>query len=289
MLLLEIGWPLARLWSGMVSIDTLPPAGVLEGRVIGGLDAPLRYAIVDVGTSRMISTDSAGGFRFSGLPQGQYTVSARSIGFTPGRITVRLGPSSGWRGIIRLEPTPQTLPEIVARAPSWKPPQYNATTRYDDFFHRRRLGFGRFLDRDAIEKSNASNLFQLMQGLPGVRVVWNPPGSDQPSWIRMARCPPTPPKMAVHIDGLRIHWDLGICWDCIARGDLEERRQAHERFAEAFESVQAHDIEMMEIYRGVSELPSDLPDRDVCGAVVIYTRWRGAKPDTENDTQGASR
>lgn len=256
--------------------DTLPPAGTVEGRVISGNAVPVASATVAVGTDRQLLTDSSGGFHFAGVEPGRYSITVRAIGYAARTLTVTLGEKSGWRGSISLEALVQTLPEIVAAGKPWKPAEYNATSKFDDFFRRRALGSGRFLDREAIKKSNASNLLQLLQGNLGIRVRWNPPGSNPPTFVRMPRCDRIPPYIALYIDGLRIHWDVGIQWEKGRETVEEARYRAHAAFAEAFEGIATNDIEMIEIYRSVAELPSDLPDRDVCAAVLIYTRWHGS-------------
>jgi hypothetical protein len=263
-------------FAGEPAQDTLPPAGTVEGRVISGNAVPVASATVALGADRRLLTDSSGSFYFTGLDPGRYPLTVRAIGYGAKTVTVSLGEKSGWRGAISLEALVQTLPEIVAAEKPWKPAEYNATSKFDNFFRRRALGSGRFLDRDAIKKSNASNLLQLLQGNLGIRVRWNPPGSNPPTFVRMPRCDRIPPHIALYIDGLRIHWDVGIQWDRGRESPEEARYRAHAAFAEAFEGIATNDIEMIEIYRSVAELPSDLPDRDVCAAVLVYTRWHGS-------------
>ncbi len=240
------------LWLDGVTLgvaDTLPAPGVVEGRVLAPPGRPVAHATIDDSSvNRSTVSDADGYFRIVGLPPGPHHLVIRAVGFIPVARRLELSPSSGWR-------------------------------RFDDFFRRRRIGFGRFLDREAIQRANASSLFQLLQGIPGINVTWNPPGSERPATIRMARCPGQPPRMALYINGQRIRWDMGLSKTAegvsFGGGDPETRRKAQEAFAEAMNSIVPIEIEMMEVYRGVSELPSDLPDRDVCAAVVVYTRWYG--------------
>lgn len=260
-------------FAGEPAQDTLPPVGTVEGRVVSGSGVPVASATVRLGADRQLLTDSSGAFHFAGLESKRYFITVRAIGYAARTLMVTLGEQSGWRGLISLQALVQTLPEIVAAEKPWKPAEYSATSKFDDFFRRRALGSGRFLDRDAIKRSNASNLLQLLQGNLGIRVRWNPPGSNPPTFVRMPRCDRIPPYIALYIDGLRIHWDAGIQWERGRETVEEARYRAHAAFAEAFEGIATNDIEMMEIYRSVAELPSDLPDRDVCAAVLIYTRW----------------
>ena len=56
----------------------------VSGRVIDRTESPVSGATVSiVELNRATSTDSAGRFRFTGVPAGQYTVSARRLGYVP--------------------------------------------------------------------------------------------------------------------------------------------------------------------------------------------------------------
>ena len=68
------------------------PAAVLSGRVLDRTQAPVRSATVSiVELNQSTRTDSAGRFRFAGVPAGTYTISARQLGYTPAASTVVLG------------------------------------------------------------------------------------------------------------------------------------------------------------------------------------------------------
>lgn len=76
-------------------LDSAP--GVVAGSVHEALTgAPVRGATVEVdpGSHRM-ATDSAGGFRFTGLSRGAKTISARRYDYEPQYAAARLDPGTG--------------------------------------------------------------------------------------------------------------------------------------------------------------------------------------------------
>jgi len=172
------------------------------------------------------------------------------------------------------------LPEVVTRVNAWKPAEYAGTSRYDGFFQRKRLGFGTFLSRDQIDQLAAIHFTQILQRVPGFRVNYTPPGTQQPpTTVRITRCATdNPPKVAVYVDGIRyrssrnqLSQGTGLALDGRAR------RQAgfikpEEEFAELLDSISPRDIEMIEVYRGVAQIPADF-DRDVCAVIAVWTRW----------------
>jgi hypothetical protein len=222
------------------------------------------------------TSDQQGAFLLTGLDPGLVVLHIRGLGFQARYVQVELALGSGWSGTIQLEWVAQVLPEVVVRGPPgiWRPPEYAETHKYDDFFRRMRLGFGTFLDRETIRGRNTTTLLELLQGVPGIRVRYNPPGSPAPTTVRMARCGGNPPNLAFYIDGIRIPISAGVPRTAGAvtfgGGSPESNFKAAEVFEETLNSIHPRDIEMMEIYRGISELPSDL-GRDVCAAIVVWT------------------
>jgi outer membrane cobalamin receptor len=153
---------------------------------------------------------------------------------------------------------PSTLPEITVEADRFaKPPRYAATTKYDDFFRRRKSGFGTFITREAIEKMNAFHTHEIIRNIPGVRVS-SMSGDPETVRVSFVRCNGGRSNVAVYIDGQRL----------IPRG---ERGQSGD-VAEMLSRISAPQIEMMEVYRGTAEVPGELSE-DACAAVVIWTRW----------------
>ena len=262
---------------GKVRQDTVPPRGTIRGQLrTSGGESVFRAVVQALPSGLQTTSDQHGAFLLTGLDPGLVVLHIRGLGFQAKYVQVALAPNSGWSGTIHLEWVAQMLPEVVVRGqPSiWKPSEYADTHKYDDFFRRMKFGAGTFLDRETIHRRNATTLLELLQGTPGIRVRYNPPGSPAPTTVRMARCEGNPPNLAFYIDGNRIPMSAGVPKTAgsvtFGGGSPESNYKAAQAFEETLNSIHPRDIEMMEIYRGVSELPSDL-GRDVCAAIVVWT------------------
>lgn len=184
--------------------DTLPPPGSIHGTITTVQGRAVERAVVVLLPGQDSAITAADGrFAFRGLEVGLQVLQIRALGFAPRYVQVTLSDSAGWRGVLTLEDLPQELPEIRVEAPYGKPERYAETTRYDDYFRRRRLGIGTFIDRERIERRGASHFLQLLDGIPGVTPRWSPPGSRSPATIRFAGCRGTPPAVAFYINGVR--------------------------------------------------------------------------------------
>jgi hypothetical protein len=161
--------------------------------------------------------------------------------------------------------TPTVLPEITVEADKYaKPAKYAATTKYDDFFRRRKIGFGTFITRDAIEKMNAFHTHEIIRDVPGVRVS-SVSADPEMVRIRLSGCE----RVAVYIDGRRL---IRPTPTPIPAGSGGIRSMGDNTLALMLAQISVPQIEMMEIYRRVAEIPGEL-NEDACAVIVIWTRW----------------
>ena len=249
--------------------DTLPPPGTITGVVTDQSSRPIQRAVVQVlPTQKEVLTSSSGDFRFTGREPGLHVVIVSALGYRRHMMQVELSPTAGWRGRITLALTVHELPEVVATVNSWKPAEYAGTSRYDGFFMRKRLGFGTFVSRDDIERLAPIHFTQILQRIPGFRVNYTPPGTTQPpTSVKITRCnTDNPPKVAIYIDGRRTRASINEL--ALGRGTL----RTQEDFANLLDSIHPRDIEMMEVYAGIAQIPADF-DRDVCAVIAVWTRW----------------
>ena len=272
---------LAVLLTQAGGTDTLPAPGLISGTVTDLTQRPIQRAIVTIiPGGREVLTDAEGHFEFISRAAGLHVISVRALGYTHRLHQVAIGAEAGWRGRIELSLPVHQLSEIETTVNAWKPAEYAGTSRYDGYFQRKRLGFGTFLSRDEIDRLSAIHFTQILQRVPGFRVNYTPPGTQQPpTSVKITRCnTDNPPKVAVYVDGVRrrsgfneLSQGTGVALD--GRG----RRRAgfykpQEEFAELLDDINPRDIEMMEVYRGVSQIPADF-DRDVCAVIAVWTRW----------------
>jgi hypothetical protein len=139
-----------------------------------------------------------------------------------------------------------------------KPAAYAGTAKFDGFFRRQRLGVGTYISREQIERSNAFHTIEILRGIPGVRADIHPVITDQA--VSFARCGQRDPdyNVTVWIDGQRIYPEGGSV-------------ASPKAVAEMIARISPTGIEMMEIYRGASQIPAEY-HTDGCAAVVIWTR-----------------
>jgi hypothetical protein len=262
--------------------DTIPV--MIAGTVIDPLRQPIEGAEVRiVGTTVSALTSKAGSFRLFAPRAGEMLIQIRRPGYSAQLLKL----TGEWSGTVLLEPGKFELPELNVTARYAKPARYAATTKYDDYFRRRRGGFGEFISREDIERRNPFRAVEILQGRAGIKVSLQPPGNeDDPTIVAFARCSEFPPKINVYIDGRkqmpqgRALADAGSASPLMdmARGvsfeQAMERRRIRGVTAEMLDRINPSDIELIEIFRGPGELPPEFNDGN-CGAIVIWTRQTG--------------
>ena len=176
--------------------------GIFRGKVTDSLGIPVPLAeIALLGTDLRAVADSDGLFRIAGVPQGLYPVIVRSIGWKPLFFMLRMDAGNEFIGRIGLEPAPQRLPELIVQGGRFaKPAEYALTTRYDDFFHRRRIRSGTFRTRSDPTFASALYTGDLLRMIPGVRVSFREGGTT----VEFSRCSGPSSKVSVWIDGARV-------------------------------------------------------------------------------------
>lgn len=265
---------------------------VVRGRVVatdGRAVAAAEVGLVD--SPVRATTDSAGRFLLRVPSPGAYAVFARAIGFQPETRTIVIGAGGTDEQVFVLVLSAAILPDLVAEARWAKPGRLAHTTKYDAFYFRRRQGFGTFLTREQIDRSTAFRTFELLRGISGVQVAWNPPGVPGTT-VRFSRCLDFPPRISVWVDGQKIPFRApapppgagrALTPEEAARGgaSLEEvlawRSATWSQWLELFDFVRPADIEAVEVFRGIGQIPAEFRD-DSCAAVAIWTREGGKAP-----------
>jgi hypothetical protein len=218
----------------------------VEGTVVDTLGYPVADAEVNVlGTTRQTTSAADGRFALDGLPLGQQIVRVRKIGYDVRYFGIRLAGGQSWDGKVALVKQPQVLGEILVVGRYGKPARYAATTKYDEFYHRRSSGSGRFLTREDIDKTAAGRISELLRAIPGIRVGFGTPGiSEEVSFLN---CPSA--NVSLWIDGQRL------------TGFVEE----------LLPLISPLDVEAVEVYQRESIIPPRFRD-NACAAIVLWTR-----------------
>lgn len=227
--------------------EELPKRTILAGTVVDSDGRPIEGAEVFVGDVRTpVATNSQGRFRVLDAPARPIWVTARSIGYSPTRRSLRLQPGETRDIQLVLVPLPVRLPDVEVRERSGF-----GSRRLADLWPRFRAGWGRFLTRDDIERWRPAFLSQLVRPyFPFAPLFGDPffmPDPREERFFNRGRCAP-----AVSIDG---HFP----WEGMRLDDIP-----------------MSSVEAMEVYRPrLSEVPiqfSHLPRAASCGLVVVWTR-----------------
>ncbi|HEY9229173.1 MAG TPA: carboxypeptidase regulatory-like domain-containing protein [Gemmatimonadaceae bacterium] len=221
--------------------DSLP--AVLVGRVTDSTGVGLAGAEITLHKSEKISavTGDSGDFRLAGLPAGTSVFNVRRLGFQPASFTAVLKGGKTHRATMKLTANALALPSVAVSD------TMNKTHWLDQFERRRSTSRGTFLTRADIVKRSARVGSDIVRTVPGIRVV---PGRgsnlNQVTMTRGAGGRPCFPTMYVH----------GMPYSGV------------------IDDFTADDIEALEIYVGISEIPPELDKngRGVCGVIVVWTR-----------------
>jgi|KBSSwiStaDraftv2_1062776.scaffolds.fasta_scaffold28823_7 carboxypeptidase family protein len=271
---------LACVSSGSIAAQTDTTRIMIAGTVVDPFGNPIEGTEVRVvGTTLSAMSSAAGTFRIFAPRARQTLVQLRRPGYRAQLLKL----DGDWSGRVLLEPGVFELPEIKVTGRYAKPARYAGTTKYDDYFRRRRIGFGQFISREEIEQRNPFRTVDLFQARAGIKTSINPPGAAYGSVVAFARCHESPPKINVYIDGRKLLGEssslagsVSVVQSTRGSGDAElgARRLAMASVGEMLDRIPPGDIELIEIFRGPGELPGEFNDGN-CGAISIWTRWAG--------------
>lgn len=255
---------------------------LISGVVVDPLRRPVEGAEVRIAkTSLSTLTLTNGSFRLTASTGDPVLVLVRRPGYKGQLLSIR----APWTGTVQLSPGVFELPEVQVTARYAKPSDYAGTTRYDDFFRRRRLGLGQFIDRAEIDRRSPTRAVEILQGRAGIRVDLRPVGASGGTIVAFSRCNEFPPKINVYVDGRRQMPEGSVLRmaegaPAAPRGrtgsgetDAVEaaRREARAMVGSMLDRIPIGDIELIEVFRGPGELPPEFNEGN-CGAISVWTR-----------------
>ena len=243
-----------RCWLRVTDLRDLQSARI-TGRVRDRMGRPVAGAEVVVNRREIRSTSGPTGVFSIVVSKGDSTVGFRRIGYKPVILSVWPLPLAADTFDVELEPSAVELPDIILSAPASKPLRYASTSKYDEVFTRMKLGAGSFIGRDDIDRKFAMSTLELLQGVAGVRVTTGNPGIREANQIRFVRCP-QPRAIGVYLDGTRL----------IPQSDDDSPA------VEMLSRINPADVEMIEVYRGPSEIPA-VYHWDGCAVIAVWTKW----------------
>ncbi len=255
---------------------TMQPVGHQEG---GELVTGIVGVLTDAESGELISgavvrtgqgergtlTDSRGEFLIEDLIAGQYVVEFAMIGYAPRADTIRVtgGRVTHVRVSMAVDPHALDPLEVTVERREVKLQQVG-------FYNRRAIGFGKYLDREEIERRGPYEFTDLFMGMPGVEIYPDPQNGLQkyvvlrtgrlqlPTSTGYNRCFPR-----IYIDGL-----------LTAHGGDEPGN------IDSF--LDTNVIAGVEIYSSTAGLPPRYQGRFAgCGVILVWTRVTGrAQPSS---------
>lgn len=232
----------------------------LIGRVTDSTGLGLTGADIRVLGSESLRATSgdSGAFQLVDLPIGVVVFSVRRLGYTAATFTANLRGGKTHRARFVLSTSPVPLPVVTVTDTA------NRSHWLDEFETRRNGERGRFITRQDIERSSARTATDLVRNVAGLRVTGNGSAIGQRvTTTRGAGARACVPQLYVH--------------DTPYSGTLDD--------------FGVEDIEAMEIYVGISEVPPELNRtmRTVdargrstigapCAVIVVWTRDPRGRP-----------
>jgi hypothetical protein len=135
----------------------------LRGRIASASGKPVASAQVRLfGVEQGASTNEAGEFRLNGLPGGTQGLEVLALGYAPRRMRVEISDDTP-PVAITMENSATVLDSVRIVAARTKRTQ----PAYEEFEHRRKNGFGRFISEEEIEKRHAFKTSDLLTAFPG--------------------------------------------------------------------------------------------------------------------------
>ena len=200
--------------------------------------------VLAVSTMRTITNDS-GEFVLVDLPAGAITLAVRRLGYEAATFSTTLKPGKTHRGTFRLTPSPQALSEVKV--------QDTASSWLSLFEQRRSMHRGTFITRKDFAKDNLRIATDILRRVPGLQIVPTRSGTAI-TMNRGAAARRCVPQLYVH----------------------------QTPYSGNFDDFTPDDIEALEVYVGISEIPPDLitMGRPICAAIVIWTREPPPKKKT---------
>lgn len=219
----------------------MPP--VLSAQRLGSVTGTVKVAaqgasiegsrVTLIGTRLVSITNARGEFSFHGLVPGKYVIQASAIGYSTLSSPIEVRSLETLEVEFEVDAEAARLPDIdVLEKPNLPA----------DFLRRLGSGAGHYFTREQIVRRNAPTTGDLLRTVPGVRVNCRP-GRCIVQMARSARnCFPS-----FWMDGLPV--DMNIMWQ-----------------------VSPDDLDGIEVYSGLSQVPPELGRGSTCGAVALWSR-----------------
>jgi hypothetical protein len=224
-----------------------PGQATISGTVLARDKRPLEgvQVVVD-GSAASATTDARGAFRLTGLPDGTRMAEARALGYEPVRVPVEPSRAEERTVSIIMAKRVATLDALTVFG---KPGR--RMRDLTGFLDRKRRGFGRFITREEIDRTNPFSACELLRRVPGLTVhdtgAFGCTANIRGAVSGVAGSGPRLCEPAVYEDNVPFSGTV----------------------ADFARSVSPSDIMGIEIYTSATEPPQF---QGACGAIVVWTR-----------------
>jgi len=249
----------------------------LQGRVLTeGTRRPIANAMVAISRFDLRAvTDSLGRYRLEKIPRGEQLVVTRAVGYRPdSSVTVFDGDEALVSDVV-LKIALNELPTVAVRETSTPVPR-GKMAAYEE---RKARGIGHFVDRALLAKGENRQLGEILaSNVPGVSIYR---GTGSKAWAASSRttstgkcamCRVTRSEIMDPSDAssgaplacyLDVYLDGAVVYSSSARGTQLFN----------LNSFQASEIEAIEVYSGISQIPVQYNKTSGgCGVMLIWTR-----------------
>jgi hypothetical protein len=192
-------------------------------------------------------TDSAGRFYLQAPRTGTYSITAERIGLSAVSSTLMVGVSEEVEIVLRMAEAPLALEPLSVEARSHR--NIGPLAGYYERVERnQRVGLGNIITRDRIDERNPGLVTDLMREMPRIEISTRSSRGSE-TRFRGSRAGSCSPR--VFVDGV-----LANRSDAAFLDDL----------------VHPLDLEGLEVYQGLTQMPGEFVDISGCGVVLLWTR-----------------
>ena len=227
--------------------------------------------LVDPGTDGPVvhtRTDSLGGFELTVAGSGRFQIAALHEGYTS-MLSAPISLVSGERFVVRIpiaaNGDPQHNISVLSHTrPQVVPPLAEERAAASVQGHRA-AGLGLIFDRARLGASSARNLADFLRTVPGISAV---AGAMDVTSFRMNRAP----DMSVYSSNANATVACHVGWFMDGRR-IDHRGPGTDPIVDGLGSIPLEQLESVEVFRGISEMPTELVESDLrCGAISLWLR-----------------
>jgi hypothetical protein len=266
---------------GVVCLVALPctarSQAELQGHVFGDSSRrPIRNAEVALPRLNLrVLTDSLGRYRLQNIPRGEHLVVARAVGFRPDSAMTPFDGDEALVSDVVLRVAVNELPTVAVKDAS-RPLAHGKMAAYEE---RKALGVGHFIDRALLAKDENRRLGDILaSNVPGLSIYR---GTGSKSWAASGRttssakcafCRTTRNEMLDPFD-VASGAPLACYLDVYLDGAAVYSSSARGTALFNLNSIEANQIEAIEVYTGVGQIPAQYNKTSGgCGVLLIWTR-----------------